>query len=57
MSRKVNSCFNCVLHKVNSWLLEAAEKDTNKTHNENNGDFYNIYAQVIKLMCHKIISG
>ena len=27
-----------VLHKVKSWLLEAAEQDQNKTHNENNGD-------------------
>ena len=29
---------HCVLHKVKSWLLEAAEQDKNKTHNENNGD-------------------
>ena len=27
-----------VLHKVKSWLLEAAEPDRNKTHNKNNGD-------------------
>ena len=27
-----------VLHKVKTWLLEAAEQDKNKTHNENNGD-------------------
>jgi len=27
-----------VLHKVKSWLLEAAEQDKNKTHSENNGD-------------------
>ena len=27
-----------VLQKVKSWLLEAAEQDTNKTHSENNGD-------------------
>ena len=27
-----------VLHKVKSWLLEAAEHDKNKTHSENNGD-------------------
>ena len=25
-----------VLDKVKSWLLEAAEQDKNKTHNENN---------------------
>ena len=28
------------LHKVKSWLLEAAEQDKNKTHSENNGDIY-----------------
>ena len=28
----------CVLHKVKSWLLEAAEHDKNKTHNENKDD-------------------
>ena len=27
-----------VLHKVKSWLLEAAEQDKNKTHNEKNFD-------------------
>ena len=27
-----------VLHKVKSWLLEAAEQDKNKTHSENNGE-------------------
>ena len=27
-----------VLHKLKSWLLEAAEQDKNKIHNENNGD-------------------
>ena len=27
-----------VLNKVKAWLLEAAEQQTDKTHNENNGD-------------------
>ena len=27
-----------MLHKVKSWLLEAAEQGKNKTHNENNDD-------------------
>ncbi|KAK2179638.1 hypothetical protein NP493_478g00011 [Ridgeia piscesae] len=30
-------CAN-VLHKVKSWLLEAAEQDKNKTYSKNNGD-------------------